>query len=114
MDIKNTISKIKKTAMDTASTVAQTAKEGSATVAKKSNDILEFSKLTLSVNSEENKLLEMYAKIGEKICDKYEQDVYIDPELTKECNEVLKVRNSLREIKEKIEELKTNTSDKNK
>ncbi|EDS78228.1 hypothetical protein Z968_00515 [Clostridium novyi A str. 4552] len=112
MDIKDTISKIKRTAMDTASTVAQTAKEGSATVAKKSNDLLELSKLTLSVNSEENKLTEMYAKIGEKICNKYEQDIYIDPELTSECNEVLKVRNSLREFKEKIEEIKTKTVDK--
>lgn len=114
MDIKNTISKIKKTAIDTASTVAQTAKEGSVTVAKKSNDILEISKLALSVNSQENKLADLYAKIGKKICDKYEQDVYIDPELTDDCNEVLQIRNSLYEIKEKIEEIKTKTVDKNK
>lgn len=35
MDLKNTFSKLKQTAVDTASTVAQTAKEGSAVVAKK-------------------------------------------------------------------------------
>ncbi|WP_242947136.1 hypothetical protein [Clostridium haemolyticum] len=52
--------------MDTATTVAQTAKESSATVAQKSNNILEISKLTLSVNSEENKLNDLYVSIGKK------------------------------------------------
>ncbi|NFV46317.1 hypothetical protein FDJ70_01255 [Clostridium botulinum] len=110
MNIKNTISKIKKTAMDTATTVAQTAKESSATVAQKSNNILGISKLTLSVNSEENKLNDLYISIGKKICDKYEKDVYIDPELVSDCNEVTKIRNYIRDTKEKIHEIKTKSS----
>ncbi|MFU0825664.1 hypothetical protein [Clostridium sp.] len=106
MDLKNTFSKLKQTAVDTASTVAQTAKEGSAVVAKKSGELIEISKLTVSITSEESKLKDVYALIGKKLCEKHTAGLYIDPELVEDCDYALKLKSNINEMKNKIQELK--------
>lgn len=106
MDLKNTFSKLKQTAVDTASTVAQTAKESSAVVAKKSTDLIEISKLAVSVTSEESKMKDVYAEIGRKLCEKHENGLYIDPELVEDCDHIIKLKSSIKEMKDKIQELK--------
>lgn len=109
MDFKDTFSKIRKTAMDTASTVAQSAKEGSVALAKKSGELIEVSKLTLSINSEEAKIKELYSEIGEKVFEKHASGHYIDPELVENCNEITAVNNKIKELKDKIEDIKANS-----
>lgn len=106
MDLKNTFSKIKKTAVDTASTVAQSAKESSAVVAKKSGELIEVSKITVSITSNESKMKDLYSEIGKKICQKHEDGLYIDPELVESCNEVLTLKTSIKEMKQKVNELR--------
>lgn len=106
MDFKNTFSKIKKTAVDTASTVAQSAKESSAVVAKKSGELIEISKLTVSINSNESKMKDLYSEIGKKVFEKHENGQYIDPELVENCNEILALKTSINEMKQKINELR--------
>lgn len=109
MDFKNTFSKIKKTAMDTATTVAQSAKEGSTVIAKKSGELIEISKLTLSMNSEESKIKDIYCEIGKNVYEKHQQGLYIDPELVQYCNDVVKLKETVKELQEKINELKMGT-----
>ncbi|MGY0374119.1 zinc-ribbon domain-containing protein [Clostridium sp. JNZ J1-5] len=106
MDFKNTFSKIKKTAVDTASTVAQSAKESSAVVAKKSGELIEISKLTVSINSNESKMKDLYSEIGKKVFEKHENGQYIDPELVENCNEILALKTSINEMKQKVNELR--------
>jgi len=109
MDFKDTFSKIRKTALDTASTVAQSAKEGSATLAKKSGELIEISKLTISINSEEAKIKELYSEIGKKVFEKHASGHYIDPELVENCTEITVLNKKIKELKEKIEDIKTNS-----
>lgn len=106
MDFKNTFSKIKKTAVDTASTVAQSAKESSAVVAKKSGELIEISKLTVSINSNESKMKDLYSEIGKKVFEKHENGQCIDPELVENCNEILALKTSINEMKQKVNELR--------
>lgn len=107
MDFKNTISKIKKTAIDTASTVAQSAKESSAVIAKKSEELVEISKLTVSISSQEAKIQDMYAEIGKQLCEKHEHGIYVDPDLVESCNEVIKLKTNVKNIKDTILQLKS-------
>ncbi|MEA4827380.1 MAG: zinc-ribbon domain-containing protein [Clostridium sp.] len=106
MDFKNTFSKIKKTAVDTASTVAQSAKESSAVVAKKSGELIEISKLTVSINSNESKMKDLYSEIGKKVFEKHENGQYIDPELVENCNEILALKTSINEMKQNVNEIR--------
>ena len=109
MDFKDTFSKIRKTAIDTASTVAQSAKEGSAALAKKSSELIEISKLTISINSEEAKIKELYSEIGKKVFEKHASGHYIDPELVENCNEITALYSKIKELNDKIEDIKTNS-----
>ncbi|WMJ79859.1 hypothetical protein RBU49_13425 [Clostridium sp. MB40-C1] len=106
MDFKNVISKITKTTIDTAEVVAQTAKEGSAKIAKKSEELVEVSKLTVSINSEESKIKDIYTEIGKIVCEKHENGMYIDPDLVEQCNDVLDLKNKIREMKNRVIQIK--------
>lgn len=106
MDFKNAISKLKKTAIDTASTVTQSAKEGSAVIAKKSEELVEISKLTVSISSTETKIQDIYAEIGRQLCEKHEHGMYIDPDLLENCNEVIKLKTNVKNMKDTILQLK--------
>lgn len=110
MDIKNTFLKLKQTAADTASTVAQSAKEGTASVAKKSNELIEVSKLTLCINSEEAKTKDFYAEIGKKVYAKYENGVYIDPDVVDECEHIRELKSNVNYMKAKIQKVKDNSN----
>lgn len=106
MDLKGAISKIRKTAVDTASTVAQSAKEGSAVIAKKSEELVEISKLTVSISSTEAKIKDIYSEIGRQLCEKHEAGIYIDPDLVENCNEVIKLKTNVKNMKDTILQLK--------
>lgn len=112
MDLKNTLNKLKQNATDTATSIAKTAKDGSALVAKKSSNLIEISKLTVSINSQESKIKEVYAEIGKKVCEKHENGLYIDPELVEDCDYILKLKSDINEMKEKIQALKSDDSAK--
>lgn len=110
MDFKDTIAKIKKTAIDKASTVAHSAKEGSAVIAKKSEELVEISKLTVSISSQEAKIEDIYAEIGKQLCEKHEHGIYVDPDLVESCNEVIKLKTNVNNMKDTILQLKNKNS----
>lgn len=106
MDFKNVITKITKTTKDTAEVVAQTAKESSIKIAKKSEELVEVSKLNLAINSEESKLEDIYMEIGKEVCEKHAAGIYIDPDLVEQCTIALEIQDSVKEMKSKVIEIK--------
>lgn len=109
MDFKNAFSKIKKTAVDTASNVAQSAKESSAVIAKKSGELIEISKLNLAINSEESKIKEIYQEMGKRVFEKHINGYYIDPDLVQDCTEISLINEKIKGLKAKIDDIKANS-----
>ena len=60
MDIKNSFSNL-----------AKNVSGGATQVAKKSGELLEISKINSNINSNEDKIYELYCKIGEIVFKKY-------------------------------------------
>lgn len=82
--------------------VAETAKAA----AKKSGDIVEVTKLSVSISTEEDKVEKEYANIGKIVYQSLENDTDVE-EAVKECCE--RIKNYLKNIegiKQKIQELK--------
>lgn len=108
MDIlnKENLSKFVKTASESALHAVKSVKDGANTVAEKSKDLVEISKLTLSISSEESKIKELYIKIGQEVFEKHSKGIYIDPDLVPTCNDLLGMSDNITAMKEKINELK--------
>lgn len=105
-NLKNTFSKLSNIAKDTAENVMNVTKEGASTVAKKSGELVEISKLNMNINSEEATIKTLYHKIGQVVFEKHEAGNYIDPELVEACNKILDIKRNISEMNEKISQLK--------
>ncbi|WP_142413541.1 zinc ribbon domain-containing protein [Hathewaya massiliensis] len=105
-ELKDAFSKISVSAKDAAETVLKATKEGANTVAKKSNELVQVSKLNMSISSEEGKIEELYREIGKSIFEKFDNNVYIDPDLVPVCENIKGHHNNISEMKEKISELR--------
>ncbi|WP_315122471.1 hypothetical protein [uncultured Clostridium sp.] len=90
------------------SKLAKTVGDGAATVAKKSGEIVETSKLNLNISSEKNNIEKLYKEIGEMIFEKYKNGAMIDVDLEEACKSIEESNNNIEKIKEKIEEIKAN------
>lgn len=104
--LKDTFNKFSNTAKNTAENVVNATKEGASTVAKKSGELVEISKLTVNINSLESNIKKIHGEIGSIIADKHEKGIYIDPELVSKCDEILKFKNDINEMQTKISKLK--------
>lgn len=103
MSFKDNLSKIAKTVSNGASSVANN-------VAKKSSDLVEVSKLSVSVASEEDKIKNFYNEIGKLIYEKFENEEdfkeNLDEDILDKCNEIRSIKDSIVTLKEKMKELK--------
>lgn len=90
------------------SKIVKTVGEGAATVAKKSGEIVEISKLNLSMTTEKNNIEKLYKEIGEMVFEKYSSGEAVDFDLEKFCKEIENSNNNIKQIKEKIEDIKNN------
>jgi hypothetical protein len=108
--LKDTLSKLSNTAKDTAESVVKVTKESATTVAKKSTELVEISKLTVNINSEESKIKDLYCEIGQTVYEKHSKGIYIDPDLVAACNEILEKNKAIDDMKEKISQLKNKKS----
>lgn len=82
--------------------VSDTAK----TAAKKSCELVEVTKLSLSVGTEEDKIVKIYTDIGKAIYDSYNRGEAIDEKFIEKCEQAKSIEQSIKEIKFKIQELK--------
>ena len=117
MSLKENLSKLAKTVTDNAGTVAKTVSDSASTVVKtvgdwanvvvkKSGEIVELSKLTVSIKAEESKIKDLYEEIGKIVYTKFKNNVYIDPELTEKCKEIIIIEKDVHEMNAKISVLK--------
>lgn len=99
MDIKYDLSKIAKT-------VGNSAANAAGAVAKKSENFMEISKLSLKLTSEEDNITSVYGKIGEIIYKKYKSGEKFSSDIEEKCKSISKSNGIIDDLKEKINKLK--------
>lgn len=109
MKFKSTFDKLKKTASSTATVVAKSAKESSKKVAGKSGEILESSKLSLKISSEENKITSLYKEIGKITYENYKYGSAIDNSVADLCEKIDDINESIQTLKDQITALKSSS-----
>ncbi|WP_051542256.1 hypothetical protein [Clostridium lundense] len=88
------------------SKIAKTVGDGAATVAKKSGEIVEVSKLNLSISTEKDNIDKLYKTIGEIVYEKYKNGEIIDKDLEESCKSIVEANRNIEEIEEKITTIK--------
>jgi len=88
------------------SQLAKTVENGANTIAKKSSDIVEVSKLNLSISHENSKIENLYKQMGKLVFEKYKYGEIIDKDLEENCRYILQCENAIKEYNEKIENIK--------
>ncbi|KAJ49469.1 ribosomal protein L2 [Clostridium tetanomorphum] len=89
------------------SKIAKTVGDGAATVAKKSGEFVEISKLNLNISTEKENIDKLYQKIGEIVYDKYKNGEIIDVELEESCRSIVDANERIESIEEKIKAIKS-------
>lgn len=92
--------------MDDLSKFAKTIGDSATNAAKKSAEMIEIGKLNLSIQSEENKIKEIKAEIGQIILKKFEEGSDVDPEVLEACAQIIGIKNNIAETQKKILKLK--------
>lgn len=82
--------------------VSETAKAA----AKKSGDIVEMTKLNMSIGTEEDKIKKTYAEIGKKIYDLFAAGAEIPEDVKEQCEAIGTYEKNIEELKQKILEYK--------
>lgn len=95
MDIIKDVSKITKKMGD-----------GAMSIARKSSDIVEITKLNSLISSEEERVERELTQIGRVLFEKFTTGEQIDSDLSERCNNVAIMKNNIAEYKQKILELK--------
>lgn len=76
------------------------------TVTKKSEDLVEITKLNLAIGNEEDKIKKLLLEIGGELYAKYTEGHNFDEQLTEKCTQVEAIHNSIASLKDKINGLK--------
>lgn len=80
--------------------------DGAMSIARKSSDIVEITKLNSQISSEEDKVEKELTKIGRILFEKFTAGEQIDSDLSERCSNVAIMKNNIAEYKQKILELK--------
>jgi uncharacterized coiled-coil DUF342 family protein len=82
--------------------VSETAKAA----AKKSGDIVEMTKINMSIGAEEDKIKKAYAEIGKKIYELSASGAEIPESVKEQCDAINTYESTIEELKQKILEYK--------
>ncbi|AWZ49627.1 hypothetical protein C3495_12840 [Clostridiaceae bacterium 14S0207] len=104
--LKDTLSKISISAKDVAENVVKVTKEGANTVAKKSSELVELSKLNSCISSEETKIKELYTSIGKTIYEKHTNNIYVDPDVVEICEDIREKQFKIKILEQRVQDLK--------
>lgn len=102
----DTLEALSNSVKETVDTVLKATKEGASTVVKKSETIVEISKLTTLLNTKTTELSNTLKKIGEVVSLKHESSIYIDPDLVEYASEATSLKNELFTINQQILKLR--------
>lgn len=93
---------VNKDTMKVFETISNSVKDTVSSVKRKSEDLVEISKLAANLNSKNLKIDELYSKIGQVVVLKHESNIYIDPDLVEYANEVMNLKDDIGEIESTI------------
>jgi hypothetical protein len=94
--------------MDLLNDIGKKITETAKTVTRKSEDIVEITKLNLAIGSEEDKIKRMFYEIGSELYRSYTNGKTIGDFYDSKCNEVKQLEDNIKAIKERILLLKGN------
>ena len=80
--------------------------EAAQAAAKKSNELVEVTKLNMSVNTEEDKVSKLYGEMGRKLYASYKAGEEALPDFTGDFEQINVCEQNIKEIRRKIMELK--------
>ncbi|NMB98242.1 MAG: zinc ribbon domain-containing protein [Clostridiaceae bacterium] len=80
--------------------------EAAQVAAKKSSDLVEITKLNMSISTEEDKIEKTYAKIGKEIFAKFNSNDEVDPDVIEFCKEIKTYQDNILNLKAKLMDLK--------
>lgn len=86
--------------------IAQTVSNSASTIAKKSNELIEISKLNISIQTETDKINTIKIELGNKVFEKYTNNENIDLDLIDKCTQINELISNIEVLKQKIVELK--------
>lgn len=75
------------------------------TAAKKSGDLVETTKINMSINSEEQKIKDIYIEIGKAVYLKYKNNEMLSPDLEESCDKIKATEDNIASLREKIAQL---------
>lgn len=87
---------------DSLSKIGKYLEEGVSSVAYKSENLVEISKLNLTLSSQEKHIDEIYLKIGKKIYKDYKENKITDKGILEKCEEIEVINKDIEGIKKKI------------
>jgi hypothetical protein len=82
--------------------VTETAKAA----AKKSSDLVEVTKLNMSIGSEEDKIEKVFKEIGKTVYESFARGENVDEMFTDKCKEISAYEENIKEMRNKVLELK--------
>ncbi|NLC67640.1 MAG: zinc ribbon domain-containing protein [Clostridiaceae bacterium] len=80
--------------------------EAAQVAAKKSGELVEIAKLNMNIVAEEDKIKNIYLKIGENTYAKYRSGNEIDADFIADCEKIMEYQKVLDGLKAKIREIK--------
>ena len=96
--------------MDLLNDIGKRITETAKTVTRKSEDIVELTKLNLSIGNEEDKIKRMFYEIGSEVYRSYTEGEPIGNLYDSKCSEIKQIEENIKSIKERILLLKGNKS----
>ncbi len=92
--------------MDFVKKISKKVSDAAKTAARKSSDVVEITKLKVSISNEEDKIEKVYAQIGRKVFALYETGETVEEELKKHCEQIVTSKDDIKAMKEQILRLK--------
>lgn len=80
--------------------------EAAQAAAKKSNEIVETTKLNSNINSEEDKIQKLYLQLGKAVYGKFTQTGAAEDYAQEACQEIVTHQENIKALREKIAEVK--------
>lgn len=80
--------------------------EAAQAAAKKSNEIVETTKLNSNINSEEDKIQKLYVQLGKAVYEKFTQTGAAEDYAQEACQEIVTHQENIKALREKIAEIK--------
>lgn len=82
--------------------IGKTAK----TVGKKSEELVEVTKLNLAIGNEEDKIKKMLIEIGSEVYGKFAEGEHFDQYIDEKCTQIKQVESNIQEIRNKVMKIK--------